>query len=116
MDNFIDSQHGIGVLLSSIAVVLALHLFVQLGKFVFELMKSKSRATDEQLLDLSSALQQNTGAIGQLSTDFRRLERELGEIGKYRMDTQKLFSAVKIVAGDRWPEIRKAMEDDIFPR
>ncbi len=101
---------------SGIVVLLSLHLVIQVGKFVFAMFKTKEKASDEKLMQLSASVQQNTNATAQLSSDFRRMERELGEISKYRTDTQKLFSSVKILAGKRWPEIRKAMEDDTFSK
>ncbi len=116
MDLLTNPQNGMIPLLAGIAVVLSLQLVVRVGQFVFELMKKKTETSDSKIIEMSTSLQQNTSAVNELRTLIRGLERELAEIHKYRMDTQKLFSAVKLMAGKKWPEIRKAMEDDIFPK
>ncbi len=111
-----NPQNGVIPLLGGIAVVLCLQLVVRIGQFVFELMKKKNENSDSKIVEISTSLQQNTVAVNELRTMIRGLERELSELHRYRMDTQKLFSAVKLMAGKKWPEIRKAMEDDIFPK
>lgn len=116
MDLLTNPQNGVIPLLAGIAVVLSLQLVVRVGQFVFDLVKRKSESSDSKIVEMATMLQQNTVAVNELRSLIRGLERELSEIHKYRMDTQKLFSAVKLMAGKKWPEIRKAMEDDIFPK
>jgi uncharacterized protein YlxW (UPF0749 family) len=111
----INSQDGIPALLASIAVVLSLHLVVTLGKFAFDVFKKKSEKSDQEITEISLALNRNTDAVRQLQVQISVLEQELKEVRKFKLDTQRLFSAVKIMAGKKWPEIRKALEAEALP-
>lgn len=116
MENLIDTQHGFSVLLVSIIVLLAFQLLARVGEFLWKLSTQRSSSTDSEITKIDLALTQNTQAVRELRIQIGILERELAEVHKFKSDSQKLFSAVKIMAGKRWPEVRKAMEDDALPK
>ncbi len=116
MENLLESQHGIAAILASIAVLLCLHFLKGVGEFLFELFKKKAEDTGKEITQISLALNQNTQAVRDLRIQIGVLERELVEVHKFKSDSQKLFSAIKIIAGKRWPDVRKAMEEDYIPK
>lgn len=116
MNSLIDSEHGIAALLASIAVVLCLHLVLGIGKLVLTAFKKKVEKSDTEITQISLALHQNTEAVRELRIQIGVLERELKDMHKVKVDTQRLFSAVKIMAGKKWVEIRKAIAADNLPR
>lgn len=116
MEALIDSEHGVAVLLAGITVVLCLHLFLKIGEFLWEIFKKKNEGSEEHISKIDLALTQNTRAVQELRIQVQLLERELIEVHKFKSDSQKLFSAVKIMAGKQWPRVRKAMEEDALPK
>lgn len=111
-----QTQQNLVTAIIGIMVMLGLNLLTNVGKFLFDMFKKKTEQGDSQLIQVQSALQQNTITVNQLKGQIDSLESDLKEIRKYRHDTQKLFYAIKTMAGKRWPEIRKAMEDDVFTK
>lgn len=79
-------------------------------------MRKKSEASDSKVQQISDALNLNTSANNELRLKLEILQVSIGDINRLKVDIQKLFSVVKIIAGKRWPEVRKAMEEDIFPK
>lgn len=112
---FIDSQHGVGVLLVSIALLLCFQLIARVGEFLWKLSAKKAEVSDKTVSEISLALSSNTNAVRELRIQMGILERELGEIQKFKTDRNRLFAAVKALAGPKWAEIRKAMAEDDIP-
>lgn len=116
MEGILDSQHGTAILLVSIVVVLGLQLVARIGEFVFKLLTHKSKTTDSQITKIDLSLTQNTQALRDLRIQIGILEREIAEIDRFRSDLQKIFAIVKALAGKRWVEIKKAVENDSLPK
>lgn len=112
MESLFESQHGV----AAIVIMLGLHLLAKVGEFLFELFKKKEDGSEKQISKLDLALTQNTQAVRELRIQVQLLERELMEVHKFKADSQKLFSAIKIMAGKQWPRVRKAMEEDALPK
>lgn len=111
MEGLIDTQHGTSALLAGIVVVLCLHLLAKIGEFLFEMFKKKEETTEKNLERLTEALKANTELVQKLDSRITAIERDLNEVLKFRIDFRRLFSAVKFIAGDQWPEAKKAMKD-----
>lgn len=111
MEALIESQHGVTALI----IILALHLVAKMGEFLFHLLKKKTEGSDHQITRLDLALTQNTQVVRELRIQIQQLERELGDVHKLNADIQKLFSAVKYMAGKKWPEIHKKLTQDNLP-
>lgn len=116
MENLIDSQHGVAVLLVSIVVVLALQLVARVGEFLFNFYKEKRAEDSQEITKIDLSLTQNTQVMRELRIQVQQLERELGDVHKLNADIQKLFSALKFMAGKKWTEVKKAMEEDAIPK
>lgn len=116
MESIIDSQHGAYSLLAGIAIVLVLHLVVNIGKFVIQLLTKKTENSDHHITKIDLALAQVNESVKELKFQLIRLEAELTEVRKFKSDSQKLFSAVKILAGKDWANVRKGIEDDALPK
>ncbi len=77
--------------IQSLVVVVGLHLVFQMAKFIFSLLKKDKKATDETVNKLTV------------------------EVSKLRNDLKRFYSAVKLIAGDRWDEVsEKIQKDDDF--
>lgn len=75
----------------ALVVVVGLNLIFQMVKFLFGLLKNDKKATDETVNKLTA------------------------EVAKLRKDLQRFYSAVKLIAGDRWSEVsEKIQKDDEF--
>lgn len=116
MEGLLDSPHSVG----AICVLLSLHLLVKIGEFAFSLLKKKNETTEKQINEISQrvneislALTQNTQAARDLRIQIGILEREITDLAKLKMDTNKLFSVVKILAAAKWPKISKMVATDI---
>jgi len=115
MEGLIDTQHGAGVLLVGLIIILALHLFMSMGKFAFEVFRKKEETKEKNFTEVSLALNQNTHAVRELRIQLGILEREINEMTELKTSVNRLFSAIKIVAGPKWPEVRKEISDDDIP-
>lgn len=111
MESLLDGQHGATTLLAGLIVVLCFHLLIAIGKFLFELARKKSEVADRQNQELAAALTRCTETMQRLDSRITAIERDLNEVLKFKIDFRKLFSAVKYIAGDKWPEAREAMKD-----
>jgi hypothetical protein len=112
MDGLIDTQHGPVVLLASLLIMFCIHIVISVGKLLFEIFKKKEEKSDRNLNEVSLALQQNTNAVRELRIQLGILEREISEIQKYKLNVNRLFAAVKIMAGPKWQDIKKEIVDD----
>ena len=105
MEGLLDG-HSFNSFMVAVVVLLALNLVARIGQFLWNLATHKSKTTDGEISKIDLALTQNTQAVRELRIQVQLLERELGEVHKFKSDSQKLFSAIKIMAGKRWPEVQ----------
>lgn len=99
------NAHG----LQAVCVILSLHLFAKVGEFLWDIIKKKSEISDETVKRLTVSVQH-------LDNTMKEIKKDLAEIPKFKQDLRRLFTAVKLMAGEDWKDIRKAiMEDDISP-
>lgn len=112
--DLLDTKHGIPTLLATIAVVLCLHLILKVGEFVFDILKKKNEISEQSVSNLTTALGVATKAVDKLECRIAEVEKDLSEIPKFKLDLRRLFSAVKFVAGDEWPKVRKHIMDEDF--
>lgn len=107
----LNLEHGVLGLL----IILALQFVLSLFKLLWAVFKGKEKSTDAQITKIDLTLTQFDNAVRELRVQIGLFERELIEVHKFKADSQKLFSAIKIMAGKDWPKIRKAMEEDALP-
>lgn len=87
MDALLDSHYG----LPAICVLLSLQILFRTAEFLWGIVKKKNEISEKSIGELTASIQK-------LSLDLRRV-----------------FAAVKIIAGDDWKEIRKAIMDEEIP-
>lgn len=112
MEQLVDISHGPTVLVACLVIVLALHLALKLGEFVFDLAKKRGELTEKNIERLIETIALNTQAQHSLEHRMRTLEDEISDFSKSKIDIKRLFSAVKTIAGPEWPQIRQAILDD----
>lgn len=89
--------------ITSLTVLVGLHLVWQVAKFWLGEFKKKSEASDKAL-----------EGFGTLNVRLMAIERDMNEMLKMRQDFRRIFTALKTLAGDKWPDVRKAvLEDDL---
>lgn len=98
------NAHGI----EGLILVLGLHLIVKVGEFAYKLFQKKSAAMEKNVEAMSRTLKG-------LEVRQMAVERDLNTILKFRNDFNKLFSALKFLAGDKWPEIHEKLKHDHLP-
>lgn len=109
----IDKDNGLAALLSSIAVILALHLVVRVGKFLWDMKTEKDKLSESTVKTLVKSVEDNTKTVEQLGSEVRKVEAALADIPKMKLDLRRLYAALKIVAGDDWPAIRAEITQDL---
>lgn len=115
MEKVLDGEHGVSGLLAGLIVVLCLHLLTKLGHFIWEFFNKKQEVTEDAIKNLTSVLSANTAATHSLEERLRVIDDELKELSKFKIDVRLLISAIKELAGDKWPDIRKIIIEDKFP-
>lgn len=116
MDAVLSKDHGTTVLLAGLIIVLCFHLLLGIGKFIYQIFHKKSESADRSVENLTIALRTTTDGLNEIRTRMTVLERDLNEVLKFRQDFRRLFAAVKMLADDKWPEIRKKIIDEDFPQ
>lgn len=115
MEGLIDSQHGLATLLASLVIILSLHLFLQLAKIVWALLKTKSTTLETNVSNLAKAIEQNTIAYQKLELRLSKLEIDLSTLPKVKIDLRRIFNVIRYLAGKDWQKFRKIMDDDLEP-
>jgi hypothetical protein len=116
MTELLGSEHSFTVIFVGIIVLLALNLIMRIGEFVFKLIEKKSHGTDTQIKEITMALTQNTDAVREVRVHLSVIQQELLEVKKFKSDSDMLFTAIKVIAGEKWPEVRKAIQEDRPPK
>ena len=89
------------------AILVAVGIYV--AKSIFETVKS---FVVKKVEDSSKALTANTLAIKDLTMSVKSLEKDVQDITKLRLDLRRYYGALKMLAGDKWPSIRKELEEE----
>jgi hypothetical protein len=116
LEALLDTQHGSTVLLACLVVVLCLLLLSKLGELVLKFFEKKGDKDETKITEVSIALQANSEAVRELRVQVGVLLVEITQLRERNRDIDKVFSAVKILAGKKWPSVRKAMEQDVLPK
>ncbi len=119
MESLIDSKNGVTVLLAGLIIMLALHLFLKLGEFIFKVFEKKEELKESTMVNLkvsidhlSTALATNIQATHILEDRMRSVEGGLSEFSKVKTNVRQAFAALKFLAGEDWPKIKKEIIED----
>jgi hypothetical protein len=95
------------------AVVLACFMLFEVVKFIFEQLKKKNELSEKSIESLTNALQSNTLMMSRLEARISEAERNLAELPKFKLDVRRVFTAVRLLAGENWDDIRKVIMDEL---
>lgn len=102
-------EYGIG----GLCVILTLSILLRVAEFLWSLREKKDNLSEASIKSLTLAMQENTQAMRHLDLRLGALEKSVGELPKFKTDIRRFYTAIKEVAGDRWPRIRdEIMKDD----
>ena len=107
------SQSGVSGLLVAVCVLLTFNVLGKVAFFLWNLKLSRDKISEESIKRLTEAMASNTVTTQKNTEEIARLEQALAEIPKLKLDLRRAFSAIKEVAGDEWPKIRKEIMEDI---
>lgn len=114
MESMFDVKYGV----AGICVLLAFKVIVDSAKFVFERhkqeAKQKESASEATTKELIKAVRENTEVTKHLDNRIQHLERSIGDLPKLKLDVRRFYTAVKSVAGDKWPAIHDELMRDNF--
>lgn len=92
-------------LLAALTVVSTLRLLSHISAYLWNLRQRKDRKIERALETLAVALRQNNARL-------KTLELTLATAARVKVDVRRLYSIVKILAGDDWQEIREQVLRD----
>lgn len=103
MEKLLDSSLGYGV--GGICVLLTLNILVKVAQFLIEHQKRKAQVTEATVRELVEAVKK---------LEFRMIELNVSfdQMTKLKTDMVRSFTALKNLAGDRWPAIREEIMKD----
>lgn len=99
-------------LIAAGVVILCLHLLLKIGELIYRQVEKKGQLSETSIKNLTEALNKNTTEMDRLNCRMEKVEQNLVDIPKIQKDLRRLFVAVKKIAGDEWPNIRKVMMED----
>lgn len=112
LSQFLNLKDGVSGLLASLCVILSLSLLTRVGEFLWRIKEKKEMASDASIKELTDVVRDNTTATEHLEHRLTALEQSLMELPKVKSKLQKLFAAIKHMAGDEWHKIRGMIEDE----
>lgn len=101
MEGLVETGHGPTVLIAGLVIVLCLHLVVKFLEIGLKIFQKKSEATDQTKID-----------VIRLEHELKNINKNLRELLKLKDDVNNAFTAIKIMAGKKWPEISKRVRED----
>lgn len=104
LEHLINSEHGLAYLLVTACVFLALHFLLKIGEILFDIFKKKN-----------DHFSQMSDSMKTLESRLTVIERDLNTVLQFRRDFNNLFTAIKLIAGDRWSEIHKKLTESNLP-
>jgi len=94
-------EYGVG----GICVLLTLNVLVKVAQVFLEQHNKKTRVTERTIKELVEAVKKLEFRMVELNVSFDQLS-------KLKLDVLRSFTALKSLAGDRWPSIREDIMKD----
>jgi hypothetical protein len=106
--DFFSLKYGV----AGVCVILCLLFLLKLVEIFFAMTAKRSEISDK-------ALSANTLAVQEMSFLLKSLEQRLAfaeaALKKLDLDTRRFFAALKLTAGESWPEISERIQKDLLP-
>lgn len=110
MEKLFSLEYGI----AGACVLLTLMIFLKVGEFLWHLKEVRENISEQTTKELIAAVQQNTVATQLLEHRLLVMEEAISEVPKLKTDLRRFYSAIKEIAGDKWPAIRDEIVKDGF--
>ncbi len=104
---------GLAGILLALCVLLTFNVLGKVAFFLWNMKLSKDKLSEEGIKRLTEAMSSNTAMTEKNTEEIVRLEQALAEIPKLKLDVRRAFVAIKEIAGEDWPHIRKEIMEDI---
>jgi hypothetical protein len=85
---------------------------MKVAEFLWKTHQEKQAVTEETTKFLIKTVQENTVTMQLLEHRLRSLEMSFSELPKLKVDIRRSFTAIKSLAGNRWPSIRDELMKD----
>lgn len=109
MEEMFTLKYGVG----GICVLLTLSILVRVGEFIVKLNRKKEELSESAVVNLTNALKLNTEAMSDLERRLEKIEGFAADLPKLKNDVRRFYSALKIIAAEKWPQVRdEIMKDD----
>lgn len=105
MEEILSHANSVPTLLAAICVIGTLHLVFKLAEFTWKMIEKRSEISESTMKSLVSSVQR-------LDSTIRQIEKDLTDIPKFKKDIERCFRAMKLLAGDKWPEIRRSLSEE----
>lgn len=105
-------KDGISGAIVSLCVLLALHLVVKVGEFLWKMKEKRDSVSDATVDKLTIAVDKMTYSLETLQVRCGTLEKSISDIDKIKTDLRRAFTAVRLLAGEDWTKIRKELDED----
>lgn len=108
MDEAFFSKYG----LAGILILLTLNVLVKVGAFIMKQKEKKDSLSEDTIKQLLNSVQQSTIAIAHLEMRLKTFEQNLNDLPKFKTDIRRFYTAMKVLSGEKWPDIRKEIIED----
>lgn len=114
ISELLNSQQSIPALLGCICVMLTFHFLVRVGEIAAKTFRNNTELTEKSINALTTEIRKNTSAMEKLERRIVDTEKTLSKLPVLELKLGRLFTAVKMLAGDDWTKIRREiLSDDI---
>lgn len=110
MEKAFTLEYGVG----GLCVLITLGILVKVAEILLRVREKKESFSDSSLAELTKALQANTTAMQFFDLRLKAIEVSTSEMPKLKTDIRRFYSAMKEIAGERWPAIRDEIMKDAF--
>lgn len=110
MEKAFSLEYGIG----GLCVLFTLMVMLKVGEFLWKLREKKETLSEAAVKDLTLAMQANTAATQHLDHRLQQIEKMVVDVPKFKTDLRRFYTALKILGGDRWPQVRDEIMKDEF--
>lgn len=103
MNDILALKYGV----AGVCVMFTILILVEVAKFYVRHRQQRESTLEDTIKALTKAtvsLENRLGAI----------EKSTSDVPKLREDLRKFYSAIKTIAGDKWPQIRDDLKENPF--
>jgi hypothetical protein len=93
----------------AICIILTAHLLFKVVEFLWSIKEKRDQLSEATVSELVKTVQR-------LDATLHEIKGQLSDLPKFKKDMNRCWAAVKEIAGDKWPAIRRVvMDEEISP-